>query len=152
MKLSKQWTTLESTEKKPKPTSKTTIALWVSCFVLTALLGTALIRKVFSGKELPDPETDSGYIVLFVKELADKTGNSRLWANCFARSVAPGERELTRFAKYSFASEPRPTVNGDTARAKVAVYNAATDERIAVLDWTFVKEADGWKIQSAPLP
>ena len=60
--------------------------------------------------------------------------------------------EVSRYRGLTYSVVGKPVVNGEAATAQVAMEQTFTGKKLGEKEWTFVKQGDGWRIQSAPLP
>ncbi len=71
---------------------------------------------------------------------------------CFVAGGAPAKAEFKKYGKYSYSLTSKANESSTTATVPVAIYDESGGKDAGKKDWTFVKEAEGWKIKSAPLP
>jgi hypothetical protein len=58
----------------------------------------------------------------------------------------------TQYDRFGYDLDGSPVVTGGTATARVRCRPEVGTAEAVVLDWTFEKVGDKWKIKSAPLP
>lgn len=126
-------------------------------FLFTSIRWSILLvalAMVGCGSESQGPtysSEDIKHITLLVDELSEASG--RNFNQRFTKTAIPNRTEAGKFRKYAFAVGGLPTINGNEATAKVKLAtNLDPNKEIAEKDWQFVKEENGWKIKSAPLP
>lgn len=123
--------------------------LLLGCLVATVLAGC----KGASPSAGPDHGSPDGRLIAeLVENLADETGTPAKLKRLFAQDVAVDARMAQRYARFSYLVKGEPTISGTAATSTVAVRPEATGQDAVELEWSFVKEGDGWKIKTAPLP
>jgi hypothetical protein len=95
---------------------------------------------------------DGTRIATLIEDINDVKGGGRKFAAVFAKGATPAAGEAKKYMPYEFTIVGKPTVGGAEATAKVAVKRDGTGADVGQKEWTFVKEGDAWKINSAPLP
>lgn len=96
---------------------------------------------------------DSRLVNDVVDDFNEARMDARKSTQLFAAGKMPAKAEFKKYGPLSYwPNLGAPTISGDTATMKVSVRNEITGDDVGMVVWTFVKEAEGWKIQSAPLP
>lgn len=96
---------------------------------------------------------DGRKVAELVAQLDDDKSTAANVRKLFAAGVVPPAADLRRMSAYSYDVKGDPVVSGDSATATIAMRSERKDGADAgEKEWTFVKEGDGWKIKSAPLP
>jgi len=78
--------------------------------------------------------------------------NAKAVAKAFSAGAAPPADKLKAYGRYSLGLVGPPTVQGDTATAKVRFTENSTGKEAGTAEWALIKEGGQWKIKSAPLP
>jgi hypothetical protein len=88
-----------------------------------------------------------------VDDFTEACQNARKAAPLFARGAMPQKAEFKKYGRFSYwPSVEKARIEGETAAMKVAVRDEKAGKEAGEVEWAFVKESSGWKIQSAPLP
>lgn len=96
---------------------------------------------------------DARLISDVVEEFNEARLDLKKTTKLFAVGKVPAKAQFKKFAPNSYwPNVGGPRISGDAASMKVTVRNETTGDDVGVVEWAFVKEAEGWKIQSAPLP
>jgi hypothetical protein len=116
-----------------------------SCFLLAVLLSSCSSGGVSSyggeeGKKVAD----------LISNLDDDLQESP--KTVFATGSVPQPNVLKKYLGMTYSLVGKPSVDGTTATARVAIERSATGDKVGEMDWTFVKEGDAWRIKNAPLP
>jgi len=93
--------------------------------------------------------SDNILIGVLIEELTDYKTTPRKWDRFFVKG-AP-RPDTKKFAVGTYYLMGQPTVSGTTATAQVSMEDVG-GKKIGQTEWTFEKDADKWKIKSAPLP
>ncbi len=96
---------------------------------------------------------DARAISDLVEELNEARMDLKKATSLFAKQATPEKTAFKKYAPFSYwANVGKPIIDGDSATLKVAIRDEKTGDDAGQFDWSFVKEGEGWKIQSAPLP
>jgi hypothetical protein len=99
-------------------------------------------------------DEDQKAIQELVYGLADSTRDLDQFRGVFAKDKAPPSSARPKYKDYVFFVDDEITVSGNTASftAGMETQHGEDEPVVTKLTWTAVKEADGWKLQDAPLP
>jgi hypothetical protein len=103
-----------------------------------------------SSGDTPLGADDAGKVELLVSMVNDDKSTGSVLSRHFAKGSVP--KDLKKYPRYTYDVVGKPTLNGDTATAKVKLTAEIGGKEAGDQEWTFVKEGDAWKIKSAPLP
>ena len=94
---------------------------------------------------------DGKQIADLVDRLNDENNTIPRLKALFATGTPLGKTDTRKYPLYRYELKGKPTVNGDSATAKIDVILNSSSETAGEREWTFVKDGDKWKIKSAPL-
>jgi hypothetical protein len=130
------------------------------CVAILAVLGAI---GCGDAKPVPKEDRDIEKITAVLRGLPDVASNPARASEFFAAGMVPSEKELSRYAGWSYDLTAPPTIAGDTATVRVQIQSLVkglapqgkegegpTMRKQA--DWSFVRDGDRWKLKSAPLP
>jgi hypothetical protein len=116
-------------------------------------LGLALVFACgcSSSPEGPDYGGEEGkQIANLVERMNDDTTSVAKLKASFASGVPAAKKDVKTYRRFHYDLK-HAEVTGDSATGTVAIESHAGGDAVE-REWTFVKEGDGWKIKSAPLP
>ena len=87
-----------------------------------------------------------------VEQFNESRMNEKRSQNLFARDAMPKGAEFKKYGQYSYFTTGSARADGDTATMEITLRNEKTGEDAGKVEWKFKKEADAWKIATAPLP
>ncbi len=123
------------------PKSKLLVVLLVALFVCgCSSQNTGLVDM--GGEE-------GSKIALLVEDLNEVKHNSKKVADSF--SAKPSPADAKKLNNMTFYIKGKPAVNGSSATCSVQV-EKQDGTPMGDVEWSFEKQADVWKIKSAPLP
>jgi hypothetical protein len=121
--------------------------------LLTALLAVLLSSCSGGGKPGNYGGADGKKIADLISDLDDTLQNPKKTAATFSGDAqAKVTAGLAKYRSLTYSLVGEPVVSGNTATAQVAIEQSSSGKKLGEKEWTFVKEGEAWKIQSAPLP
>lgn len=99
-------------------------------------------KKVQSQREAIDGTLSS---------FTDQISNPKTAGVWFANGKAPDEKGLKTYQNKSYQTGDEPKVEGTTATVPVKVHDEESGKDMGPFTWTFAKDGEKWKIESAPL-
>lgn len=102
-----------------------------------------------SGGDPKAPQQDAEAIAGLVADAAEKCSAPQPAKELFV--TPPDRAALKRYAALTYEADGRPSVDGASATVPVKVFDTAGRE-LGRVEWTFVKDGERWKLESAPLP
>lgn len=88
-------------------------------------------------------------IAVLVEDLNEARADGKQFKQLFSGSAPT---DWKKYSSFLYDVEGHPTVNGDTATARVKIRADGDGSDKGSQEWTFVKAGDGWKIKTAALP
>lgn len=88
-------------------------------------------------------------IALLVEDLNEVKHNAKKLADSFTEK--PSQADAKKLNSMTFYIKGKPAVNGSSATCSVLV-EKQDGTPMGDVEWSFEKQADVWKIKSAPLP
>jgi hypothetical protein len=109
---------------------------------------------MFSGGcgEGPKVQSEGEAVVGVLSSFGDQASNPKTLKVYFADGKAPPDGELMKYKNKGYEIVGEPKASGGTVTARVKVTDEMKGSELGEVDWTFVKIADKWKLNSAPLP
>lgn len=123
-----------------------------ACATRVLAAAAALLMLVGCGSSSAKLDPEAQAVHHLVASLADRARNPKRMAEVFSGSTKPDAALCKRFEKYMFVPEGEPTFSDGQATVKIKIYDGATSQEVAAVDWILVKEGKRWKLKDAPLP
>lgn len=86
-----------------------------------------------------------------LSSFSDQAPNSKTLKVYFTDGKAPDAKALRAYQGKMFSTADEPAVADAKATIKVTVADEKTGKNLGPFEWTFAKDGDKWKIESAPL-
>ena len=122
--------------------------VWLAVAVLLTAWGCG-------GGDTVDPtanlDQEQKEIAELVYNLADSTGSIQRFRELYAKDAAPASTDLAKYKDYMFYMRSDPVITGNTATFTAGM-EKGMDPTIIEKEWKAVKEADGWRLSSTPVP
>jgi hypothetical protein len=118
-------------------------------FVFIFTLSIALVPGCGNTPTPPSYGSEDGKkIAELIADFNDSMADVKKFQTIFIIKPAKTNKE---YGRYMYDVSGSPSVSGEQATAKIKVTQDNGKDK-GVVDWTFVKQGDKWKIKEAPLP
>jgi hypothetical protein len=122
----------------------------VACLTAAGVLALSGCGGGSSGRGKGESRDDRQQLAALVTEFAD-TGSPLTMQPYFVAGTKIGQAEFKKYLAHDYKVEGKPKVDGDAATANVKI-TASGGKDVGTREWAFVREANKWKLKSAPLP
>ncbi len=119
--------------------------------IRTAIAAIGLIVLAGCGGDEKREQSQKEALEGVLSSFGDQASNPKTLKVYFSDGKAPAEKDLKAYQNKSYMVTEEPKVEGGIVTACVKVTDEKDGKELGTFTWTFTRDGEKWKIESAPL-